>query len=284
MQSGVVRLLLAGMLLGLGQGANILFLSPHTSHSHTHFFFYTIKELAARGHTITHWNGLKPREHMTNVTQLYSSTLHYFNTHHPIGVADNRRLSLLLSMPERISHVCNACYREPAFHALLNSTEKFDLLVIEPFMNECMLPLVAQFKAPFIYLSGLPPSSWVLDATCSPLSPAYSPALGTTFTEDMNLIERIVNTLTYVASIYYRHWVILPLVDSMAAKLWTNSPMMPSIREIESNVSMFITNTHVSLYHHYPKMSNIVEAAGLHLVPPEPLPQVRVIPLLSYAI
>lgn len=35
------------------ESANILFLSPITSYSHTHFFFYTIKALAGRGHTVT---------------------------------------------------------------------------------------------------------------------------------------------------------------------------------------------------------------------------------------
>ncbi len=273
MASGILMLVLSSVLVGLSHEANILFLSPHTSHSHTHFFFYTIKELASRGHTITHWNGLKPRELMNNVTQLYSSNLNYFNTHHPVGLEDNRRLEMLLSLPDRITNVCNACYRDPTFQILVNSSEKFDLIVIEAFMNECVLPMVTQFDAPFIYLSGLPPSSWVLDATCSPLSPATNPALGTTFTEDMNLFERIINSLTLVASIYYRHWVIMPLVDSMAAKMWTQTDI-PPIREIEKNVSMYITNTHFSLFHQYPKMSNIVEAAGLHLVPPEPLPQV----------
>jgi len=124
---------------GVAYGANILFLSPHTSHSHTHFFFYIIKELAARGHTITHWNGLPPREEMINVTQLHSPELQHFNSHHPIGFAANKRAELLLRMPEQMVDVCNACYRDAVFHRLLNTKEHFDLIVIESFMNECML-------------------------------------------------------------------------------------------------------------------------------------------------
>ena len=144
--------------MGAAYGANILFLSPHTSHSHTHFFFYIIKELAARGHTITHWNGLKPREEMINVTQLHSPELQHYNSHHPIGFAANKRAELLSRMPSQMMSVCTACYTDPVFQRILHTKEHFDLIVIESFMNECMLPLVEHFKAPFIYLSGLPPS------------------------------------------------------------------------------------------------------------------------------
>ena len=147
--------------LEIVNGANILFLSPHTSHSHTHFFFYIIKELANRGHTITHWNGLQPRQEIVNVTQLFSPELHHFNTHHPVGFAQNNPATLLLSMPYYTEMVCNACYKDPAFYRLLNTQERFDLVVIESFMNECMLPLVTHFKAPFIYMSGLPPSVYI---------------------------------------------------------------------------------------------------------------------------
>ena len=57
--------------LDIVDGANILFLSPHTSHSHTHFFFYINKELANRGHTITHWNSQITLEYaLRNVNRL----------------------------------------------------------------------------------------------------------------------------------------------------------------------------------------------------------------------
>ena len=146
------------LILDVVYGANILFLSPHTSHSHTHFFFYIIKELAARGHTITHWNGLRPREQMVNVTQLFSPELDHFNTHHPIGFSTNNRALLVLSLPFYTETVCNACYTDPVFQRLLKSNERFDLVVIESFLNECMLPFTTHFKAPYIYISGLPPS------------------------------------------------------------------------------------------------------------------------------
>lgn len=278
--------LIASMAIESVSTANILFLSPFTSYSHTHFFFYTIKALAARGHSITHWNGLKPREDITNVTHLHSATLQKLNSRHDIGFESNHPIQLMLTLPDRLSAVCKACYKEPVFHQLMNSREHFDLIVIEAFMNDCMLPLVAHFQAPFIYMSGLPPLPWILDSTCSPMSFQQFPALATDFTEEMSLHQRIVNVFLNVLVIYYRNWFVLPRVDSAAAQVWTNLTVpLPKVKEIENNLSLFITNSHPAINYQYFKSALIVEAGGLHLVPPKPLSQVCLFrKLMSFAI
>lgn len=274
--SGLVCLLIAGLAIESVSAANILFLSPFTSYSHTHFFFYTIKALASRGHTVTHWNGLKPREDIANVTHLHSASLQKLNSRHEIGFETNHPIQLMFTLPDRLTSVCKTVYREPVFHQLMASREYFDLIVIEAFMNDCMLPLVAHFKAPFIYMSGLPPLPWILDSTCSPMSFQQFPALSTDFTEEMSLPQRIVNVFLNVMVIYYRNWFILPRVDQAAAEVWTNTSVhLPRVKDIENQISLFITNSHPVINYQYFKSALIVEAGGLHLVPPNPLPLVR---------
>ncbi|KAK4025591.1 UDP-glycosyltransferase UGT5 [Daphnia magna] len=254
--------------------ANILFLSPITSYSHTHFFFYTIKALASRGHTITHWNGLKPREDIRNVTHLHSTGLQKVNSRHDIGFDTNNPLKLWFKHPERMANVCKTCYNDPVFHQLITSREQFDLIVIEAFMNECVLPLVQHFRAPFIYLSGLPPLPWMFESTCSPMSTQEYPVLVTDFTDEMNLFQRTINIVVSTAMIYFRNWFILPRVDVEARHAWINSSEpLPTVKEIENRLSLFITNSQPSLTYHYFKSSTIVDAGGLHLRPPKPLPK-----------
>lgn len=263
--------------------ANILFLSPITSYSHTHFFFYTIKALASRGHTITHWNGLKPREDIGNVTHLHSAGLQKLNSRHDIGFGTNNPIKLLVSHVDRMASTCRACYKDPVFHQLMASREHFDLIVIEAFMNECMLPMVTHFRAPFIYMSGLPPLPWIFDATCSPMSIQEYPALVTEFTSEMNLIQRTVNIITSTFMVYFRNWFILPKVDAVAREAWVNASVtLPSVREIENKLSLFITNSQPTINYQYFKSSTIVEAGGLHLRPPQPLPKVRFFLIFSY--
>jgi glucuronosyltransferase len=91
----------------------------------------------------------------------------------------------------------------------------------------------------------------------------------------MNLPQRIVNVFLNVMVIYYRNWFILPRVDQVAADAWINSTApLSSVKEIEKNLSLLITNTHPVINYQYFKSALIVEAGGLHLVPPSPLPQV----------
>ena len=115
----------------------------------------------------------------------------------------------------------------------------------------------------------------MLDITCSPLNFASCPVLGIPLTDEMNFIERIVNVLVGLSGIYFRKNYILPVVDHLAAKIFTNITLLPPVKEIENNVSLLITNTDLTTYHNYPKSNAIIEAAGLHLLEqPKPLPQV----------
>lgn len=207
---------------------------------------------------------------------IFTNFYKYLFTFYYLAGVFSSPIALMLTLPDRLSNVCKAVYREPVFHQLIASREHFDLIVIEAFMNDCMLPLVQHFQAPFIYLSALPPLPWMLDYTCSPLSFQQFPALCTDFTEEMNLPQRIVNVFLNVMVIYYRNWFILPRVDQVAAEAWINStvPLSP-VKEIERNLSLLITNTHPVINYQYFKSALIVEAGGLHLVPPRPLPQVR---------
>lgn len=271
----LLLLVVVGWNLDSTSAANILFLSPITSYSHTHFFFYTIKALASRGHTVTHWNGLKPREDIGNVTHLHSSGMQKVNSRHDIGFDTNNPVRLWLKHPDRMANTCRTCYNDPVFHQLITSREHFDLIVIEAFMNECMLPLVQHFRAPFIYMSGLPPLPWMLESTCSPMSTQEYPNLVTEFTSDMNLIQRTINIAVSVVMVYFRDWFILPRVDVEARQAWINSTEpLPTVKEIENRLSLFITNSQPSINYQYFKSSTIVEAGGLHLRPPKQLPKV----------
>lgn len=262
------------------QAANILFLSPHTSYSHSHLFHYTTKALASRGHTVTHWNGLAAREPVANLTYLTSRRLHKFNQMHNIGFGTNNNIfSLIMSLPDRTADICSMSYSDPAFHLLLNTHEKFDFIVIEAFMNECMLPFVDHFKVPFAYLSPVPPLPWMLDATCTPMSSHQLPVICSEFTDDMNMFQRAANALMALFMIYYRRLFILPRVDAIAVEAFSSPNITaPSrlVKDIEKEVALFISNTQPTINYHFPTSSAVIHIGGLHIAsaPSNPLPDV----------
>ena len=265
------------LMAGWASGANILFLSPQTSYSHTNFFWPIIKQLAARGHSVTFWNGLKPREDVVNVTQLHSQVLHDFNSNHKIGFEENNQFVMLWSLRERVIIGCNMFYNDPVFPQILKLKDsvKFDLIVIEGFLCDCMLPLVAHFDAPFVYLTSILRIPWLVTATDTPMSFAHFPVVGTKLTDEMNIFERLVNIVTGMAAVCFHRFVMMPTVDQMRSKFW-NDPQFPASYEIHRNVSLWITNSHLSLNYQFPKTARIVEAAGLHFTSSNPLPQVNI--------
>ena len=268
-------LLLSLAYVNLCSGANVLFLSPHTSYSHSNFLIPVIKELANRGHSVTFWNGLRPREQIDNVTQLYSEKLHHYNSNHKIGFEGNNPYKLLMTLPERMITVCNTVYNDVNFDRLLHmkNTTKFDLIVIEGFMNECMLPMVSHFNAPFIYMTAILHIPWLVAAADTPMSFDHFPTVGTTFTDEMDLWKRISNTIMGLTAIFYRNYLVLPMLDRLMTRVWSN-PTLPSLNAIEANLSLLITNSHFSMNYQYPKTAAIIEAGGLHFTPSNPLPQV----------
>ncbi len=261
---------------GWTSGANVLFLSPHTSYSHANFLIPAIKALAGRGHFVTFWNGLRPQEEIENVTQIYSEKLHHYNTNHNIGFEDNRLITLTLTLIERLAQVCNMVYTDPNFDRVLQmrNTTKFDLIVIEGFMNECMLPMVPYFEAPFIYMTGILNLPWLVSLTDSPPSFDHFPVVGSYFSDEMNVLERLGNTALGLIGFIQREYFLLPMVDRMAAQAFPPSVALPRLRDVEANISMFVMNSHFSMNYQFPKSASIVEAGGLHFAESRPLPQV----------
>ena len=265
------QLVLLVSLIGLIGAANILVLSPYTAPSHSNFFLPIVKELAGRGHSITYWNGLEPRAEMANVRQLYSENLRALNADHQIGFDSNNPVALLLTFPSRMNAICTAVFNDTVFQDLMMSTRRtqYDLIIVESVFNECMLTLVHQFQCPFVYLNSLLPAPWHLNSIGSPMSFDRYPVLATPFTDRMDLVQRTINTAIGLLLVSYRNWVILPSIDRTIASFLGAD--LPPVKEIESNVSLLITNTHMSLNYQFPKINAVVEAGCLHCVAGKPL-------------
>lgn len=272
MTSFVLLVLLA---LQVVSGANILFLAPYTSPSHSNFIRPVVKELAIRGHNITFWSGLKLKNDNENITVLYSQHLaELHDDNYPIDFGNNHPLLLLLfTLPGITKTVCEKIYKDDIFRQLSRAKGEYDLIVAEALFNECSLTLVHYLEIPFVYMNSVVPPMWHLDAIASPLSFDHFPNPTSGNTDQMNFVQRFCNAITGIVVIQFRNWVILPAVDRMAARILAD-PTLPSIGDIERNVSMYITNTHISVNYQLPKTADLVEAGGLHCVPSKPLPEV----------
>ena len=271
------------LLLAAVDGGNILVLSPITAPSHSNFIRPVVIELANRGHTVTYWNGLKPSSNarkLLNVRHLYSESLHQLNGNHhtTVGFDDcslyRRFRMFFLDMSRKLETYCTVIYQDRVFHQLMTTDEHFHLVIMDGVLNDCVLPLVYKFKAPLVYLNSIAATPWQLDAVGAPLALDHLPNPGMDFADEMPLWQRTINTVTTVVGVYYRHWVIMPSVDRIAERMIGHANLT-AVRDIEEKyLSLLVTNTHFSINYHHPKTATVVEAGGLHCLPPKPLKKV----------
>jgi glucuronosyltransferase len=258
-------------------GYRILVLSPITSPSHTNFFKPVVRELAERGHQVTYWNGLKTsndvRNNKTNLEILYSHEMERFNSDHNMRFDDQNAMLTLLTFPRRAEFYCKILVQDPIYHQLRNSIKRYDLIIMESFFNECALPLVRKFGVPFVYMMGLAPSPWLLDALGSSIAFDHVPHSGSNYRNEMNLWQRTYNTFSWMVILYFYRFFVMPAFERHSfevLKLENQSFVMETEREY---LSLAIVNTHFSINYQYPTSPAVIQAGGLQCVPPKSLPR-----------
>lgn len=75
---------------------------------------------------------------------------------------------------------------------LLNRS--FDLAILDGAYPECALGMVHHYKIPFMYMNTVGFYTGSLSISGNPISYAVTPNFYTSFTDDMNLIQRAINT------------------------------------------------------------------------------------------
>lgn len=106
---------------------------------------------------------------------------------------------------------CETVSRMQSVQALLNSTQTFDLVIVEVFGTECFLPLGQRFEAPVVGLLSSVSLPWVNAQLGNPDAPAYVPSYMMGYGQKMNLWERFANTMAVLwANIMYKYKSQMP--------------------------------------------------------------------------
>ena len=93
----------------------------------------------------------------------------------------------------------------------------------------------------------------------------------------MNFYERCYNVILTVYDWAYRKFIYLPQHNTIARQYfgtpYNAAEVIPSVEELEKNVSVILSNNHIISFRPRPKMIGMVDIAGLHIRPPYDLPQ-----------
>lgn len=153
---------------------------------------------------------------------------------------------------------------------LLKSGKKFDVVILENFLNEAMFGIGYHFKAPLILISATASNSMNNYLFENPAPLSWVPGMGGTLTKHMNFWGRLENLLTQSLFYTIHNLYHLPQQRKLHHRFISNETDLDSIMY---NVSLMLTNSHVSVSDAVPHVPSIVEIGGFHVNPPKKLPE-----------
>ncbi|KAG8325219.1 UDP-glucuronosyltransferase 1-1 [Homalodisca vitripennis] len=162
--------------------------------------------------------------------------------------------------------VCEDVLKDSKISALLNSTEKFDLVFIEPlFAQESFIVFGHKFQAPVVNFQGFGTWSILNYMSGNSLSIPYIPdSRSFPFSNKMPFMERLQNTISTVITLTSYHMTHLPKHQKLIQQYYKNSTS-PPILDMLRNISLTLANAHHTLEYTRPYTPNIVPIGGAHM-------------------
>nr|CAI5861497.1 unnamed protein product [Callosobruchus analis] len=244
-------------IIGCGNAAKILFVEAICAHSHYTLGLAIAKELAARGHQVTLIAGYKQEENQKNLQEIVVNTCDMSHW----GIMEESA-TLGYSYTEKV-------LESPQVKKLLNSSEQFDLVVTEHFLNEALYIFPYKFKCPSVTLVAGPITMYNNHLMANPAPSSFVPNMFTGYGTDMNFWQRMRNTYANLVGDFFVHFHLLPNMDKILKK---HIPDAPALTEIIYNTSMMLLYTHPSFEDSVPLLPSIKVVGGYHVLPAKKLP------------
>lgn len=168
------------------------------------------------------------------------------------------------------------------FQELLNSSAKFDLIVLQSLLaQEPFLGLGHKFNAPVVNIQPFNYFSLANKISGNSLLLPYIPEFTLPYSDHMTFYERFLNSYSKLKTLYAYYNEYLPKQVEFTKNIYKD-PTMPSLLEMVHNISLFIDNAHPYAHYSHPYTPNTVSVGGIHLAKEQqPLPTVSLIIFIS---
>lgn len=280
MNSGISTCILL-VILGLcsfhpGRTSKILAVFSHIGKSHFDVLEPYFEEIAARGHQILVISHFPRKRPVPNYKDIDLRGTHSINkTVHILSFSDMMKMdqiSSALALSAWGAEGCEKALELPDVQNILNSDEKFDLLVTEMFNTDCFLAFAHKFKIPIIGFSTCVFMPWTPGRVGNPDNPAYIPTHFAISSDKMKFEERFINTFWNIFHKLHYPFLMDAPAHRIAKRHFGES--LPALSELARNTSLIFVNSHFSLNGPRPLVPGVIEVAGIHIKPPKPLPKV----------
>nr|XP_016927408.2 UDP-glycosyltransferase UGT5-like [Drosophila suzukii] len=244
-----------------------------------------IRELVQQGHEVTFITPFSmAKENLgSNYTEIVIPKYDFWpeiqeltNVNTPLEMTDLSTFTFLRVSNVMGIHSTDFAFEQPEIQAFINQKDKvgrYDLLLAEQFFNEGALILGHLYQIPIITVSTFGNANYLsqLFGIVSPWS--YVPHVYMEYTDRMSLWERIGNVAISGAEDLTREFSYYPGQDAVLKKHFSKLlDRVPTIKELERNISAILLNTYMPLGSVRPMTYNMIPVGGLHIQPPKSLP------------
>ncbi|XP_047365690.1 UDP-glucosyltransferase 2-like isoform X1 [Vespa velutina] len=265
----VLRCIIIWMTLCLtySQGYRILGIFAFQAKSHFVMFETLMKSLANKGHQIDAITSFHLKKPFVNITELVVITPQMKLVN---NISYEQMKTLLTGLPvQAIANiggieVCEHLGR-PEIQKLIRNPPKnppYDVILIEIFGAPCFAIFGHLFNVPVIGVSSSALYPWQNHIIGNPENLAILPNNLLNFKTPMNFWQRTYNFLhTAFNKIYFNH--LTEYQDEQIRKYI--GPNLPSVRQLEKNISMILVNSYFTLNGIRPLTQAHIEVGGLHV-------------------
>ncbi|XP_044571308.1 UDP-glucosyltransferase 2 [Drosophila ananassae] len=245
-----------------------------------------IRELVKRGHEVTFITPFSlAKENLgSNYTEIvfdqyaiWPVVQELTNTNSVLEMTDVSGFTFLRMVYLIGTLTTDFAFEQPAIQAIINARDKvgkYDLLLAEQFHNEGALILGHLYQIPVITVCTFGHSHYMsgLFGSVAPLS--FVPHIFLPYTERMSLWERLENVVMSVSEELLRKFSHYPKQDAILKKHFSKLlDRVPTIRELENNVSVILMNLFMPLLSPRPLTYNMIPVGGIQIPKPKALPE-----------
>jgi len=252
--------------------ANIVAAESVAGKSHWNVMRSVLRALTDRGHTVTVFTPFTDgdRDGYTEVdmSKHMEQILEMDVTYLVETIGEMRKLIPIMANVTRAD--CNTIYKNRLMVDIMNGLveKKFDLVIIEPFMSECVAYVATVLRVPMIYVVPTPISTYMeRPLTGHVPNPAAVSHVLSRRGVPKTFIERFVNAM-------------LTVYCSMLIWYAEHHRRMADPQPYDTvdlvKPSVIFSNTHFITEPARPLTPDVVEIGGIHLTPPEPIPKVTI--------
>lgn len=156
---------------------------------------------------------------------------------------------------------------------LRDKDTKFDLVIVELYLNEPMYMLAHRFNAPLVLISCFDYDYPLFDSLGKFSIFSHIPQLHVAGDRNLGFFDRLIDRMLTAIFVWDRRRKYIPWCNKIAFRFFNKFSPLPSVHEIEKRASLVMFNTLRVLDHQSPLTNKILDISRIHLPKSKPLPE-----------